>query len=222
MPNLRAPVVIRHPRERSSSDAPRRLRSGPTGDTVGVMRALIVVDVQNDFCEGGALAVAGGAAVASAISAYLHDGADYRHVVATQDFHIDPGDHFSEHPDYSSSWPPHCRAGSAGAQFHPNLDSARFDAVFRKGAYDAGYSGFQGVDASDTPLAEWLAQRNVDQIDVVGIATDHCVRRTAEEGAEAGLATRVLLDLTAGVGERSTAAAIEAMRAAGVEIVPGA
>jgi nicotinamidase/pyrazinamidase len=184
------------------------------------MRALIVVDVQNDFCEGGSLAVTGGAAVASAISEYLADGADYRHVVATQDFHIDPGDHFSDRPDYSSSWPLHCLAGSTGAQFHPALDSDRFDAVFRKGAYDAGYSGFEGIDESGTPLADWLAQHNVDQVDVVGIATDHCVRRTAEDAAQAGLATRVLLDLTAGVGEESTAAAIKALQAAGVAIVP--
>ncbi len=186
------------------------------------MRALIVVDVQNDFCEGGSLAVAGGAAVASAISEYLAERADYRHVVATQDFHIDPGDHFSDRPDYSTSWPPHCLAGSAGAQFHPDLDPGRFDAVFRKGAYDAGYSGFEGVDESGTPLADWLAHHNVDQVDVVGIATDHCVRRTAQDASRSGLATRVVLDLTAGVGEESTAAAIKALQAAGVEIVPSA
>jgi nicotinamidase/pyrazinamidase len=168
------------------------------------------------------LPVTGGAALAKAITAYLTAGTDYRHVVATQDFHIDPGDHFSDRPDYSSSWPPHCLAGSTGAQFHPGLDSARFDAVFRKGAYDAGYSGFEGFDESGTPLAEWLTQHDVDQVDVVGIATDHCVRRTAEDAAHAGLDTRVLLDLTAGVGEESTAAAIEAMRAAGVAIEPSA
>ncbi|HXY67237.1 MAG TPA: pyrazinamidase PncA [Mycobacterium sp.] len=186
------------------------------------MRALIVVDVQNDFCEGGSLPVAGGAALASAISEYLTGGADYRHVVATQDFHVDPGDHFSDRPDYSSSWPPHCLAGSAGAEFHPDLDAGRFEAVFRKGAYGAAYSGFEGVDDSGTPLADWLAQHDVDQVDVVGIATDHCVRRTAEDAAHAGLATRVLLDLTAGVGEESTAKAIKALRAAGVTIVPSA
>ncbi|MFZ0230947.1 MAG: pyrazinamidase PncA [Mycobacterium sp.] len=183
------------------------------------MRALIVVDVQKDFCEGGSLAVTGGAGLARAISAYLADGAEYRHVVATQDFHIDPGDHFSDHADYVSSWPPHCRAGSAGAEFHPDLDSGRFEAVFRKGAYDAGYSGFTGVDTSGTPLADWLRQRDVDQVDVVGIATDHCVRRTAEDAVREGLGTRVLVDLTAGVGEESTAAAVEALRAAGVTIV---
>jgi nicotinamidase/pyrazinamidase len=94
--------------------------------------------------------------------------------------------------------------------------------VFRKGAYDAGYSGFEGIDESGTPLADWLAQHSIDQVDVVGIATDHCVRRTAEDAAKAGLATRILLDLTAGVGEESTAAALNAMQAAGVAIVPRA
>ncbi|MGA9491578.1 MAG: isochorismatase family protein [Mycobacterium sp.] len=186
------------------------------------MRALIVVDVQKDFCEGGSLAVAGGAHVAGAISDYLAGGADYGHVVATQDFHVDPGDHFSDHPDYVSSWPPHCRAGSTGADFHPHLDDERFEAVFRKGAYDAGYSGFSGFDDAGTPLADWLRDREVDEVDVVGIATDHCVRRTAEDAAKHGLATRVLVDLTAGVGEQSTAEAIEALRAMGVTIAASA
>lgn len=115
------------------------------------MRALIIVDVQNDFCEGGAVPVAGGAAVAPAINAYLSSARGYRHVVATQDFHIDPGGHFSDRPDYSSTWPPHCVAGSAGAEFRPDLDTARIDAVFRKGAYSAGYSGFEGADENGTP-----------------------------------------------------------------------
>jgi nicotinamidase/pyrazinamidase len=183
------------------------------------MRALLVVDVQKDFCEGGSLAVAGGTALAVAIDAYLAAAAEYRHVVATQDFHIDPGDHFSDHPDYLSSWPPHCRAGTVGAEFHPGLDVGRFEAIFRKGAYDAGYSGFSGLDDRGTPLGDWLRQRHVDELDVVGIATDYCVRRTAEDAAAQGLATRVLLDLTVGVGEESTVAALQALRAAGVETV---
>ncbi len=90
------------------------------------MRALVIVDVQNDFCEGGSLAVAGGAAVARAISAYLAGpaaAAAYGHVVATQDHHIDPGTHFSDHPDYAASWPPHCVAGTGGADFHDDLET---------------------------------------------------------------------------------------------------
>jgi nicotinamidase/pyrazinamidase len=186
------------------------------------MRALIVVDVQNDFCEGGSLGVAGGAAVAAAINDYVAAGGDYRYAVATQDFHVDPGAHFSDRPDYSSSWPPHCQAGSVGAEFHPNLETGRIDAVFRKGAYAAAYSGFEGVDSAGTPLGDWLRRRGVDQVDVVGIATDHCVRDTAEDAVRKGLTTRVLLDLTVGVAETSTAAAIEALRTVGVTLLRNA
>jgi nicotinamidase/pyrazinamidase len=186
------------------------------------MRALIIVDVQNDFCEGGSLGVTGGGAVADAINDYLTAGGDFRYAVATQDFHIDPGDHFSERPDYTSSWPPHCLAGSTGAQLHPHLDLGRIDAIFRKGAYAAAYSGFEGVDDTGTPLAGWLRQHDVDEVDVVGIATDHCVRQTAEDAVREGLTTRVLLDLTVGVGEESTAAAVDALRTAGVVLVPSA
>ena len=185
------------------------------------MRALIIVDVQNDFCEGGSLAVSGGAALASAITGYLADEPGYDHVVATEDFHIDPGDHFSDRPDYRSSWPPHCIAESPGADFHPNLDISRIEAVFRKGAHAAAYSGFEGADGDGTPLLEWLRRRRVDEVDVVGIATDHCVRRTAEDAARAGLTTRVLVDLTAAVAADSAAEALAEMRSLGIELVGG-
>ena len=182
------------------------------------MRALIIVDVQNDFCEGGSLAVAGGAAVARAISDLLADGAGYGHVVATKDFHVDPGSHFSDHPDYAASWPPHCVAGTTGADFHPNLDTAAVEAVFRKGAHAAAYSGFEGFAEDGTSLAGWLRGHGVDQVDVVGIATDYCVHATAADAARMGFPTRVLLDLTAGVAPESTAKAIEDLRAAGVSL----
>lgn len=172
-----------------------------------------------DFCEGGSLAVTGGAALARAISDYLAEAADYHHVVATKDFHIDPGDHFSGTPDYSSSWPPHCVSGTPGADFHPSLDTSAIEAVFYKGAYTGAYSGFEGVDENGTPLLNWLRQRGVDEVDVVGIATDHCVRQTAEDAVRNGLATRVLVDLTAGVSADTTVAALEEMRTASVELV---
>jgi nicotinamidase/pyrazinamidase len=183
------------------------------------MRALIIVDVQNDFCEGGSLAVTGGAAVARAISEHTAgDARRYGHVVATKDFHIDPGAHFSDHPDYAATWPPHCVAGTSGSDFHPGLDTAPVEAVFRKGAHAAAYSGFEGTDESGTPLADWLRVRDVDEVDVVGIATDYCVHATAADAARAGFTTRVLLDLTAGVAPDSTAKAIEDLRAAHVEL----
>jgi nicotinamidase/pyrazinamidase len=186
------------------------------------MRALIIVDVQNDFCEGGSLPVHGGAALASAINRYLAGGPGYQHVVATKDFHVDPGAHFSDRPDYSSSWPPHCIAGSPGADFYPDLDTGPIEAVFAKGAHDAGYSGFEGVDADGIPLLEWLRRCGVDEVDVVGIATDHCVRRTAEDAVRAGLTTRVLVNLTAAAAPDSAAAALAEMRTAGIELVEAA
>jgi nicotinamidase/pyrazinamidase len=183
------------------------------------MRALIVVDVQNDFCEGGSLAVTGGAAVAAAISARLRTGGErWDHVVATRDHHVDPGAHFSEHPDFVDSWPPHCRTGTPGASFHPELDVAPIEAVFDKGRFTAAYSGFEGRTPEGAALRDWLAERGVTEVDVVGIATDHCVRATALDAAGAGFATTVLLDLCAGVAPDSTDRALTELRAAGVTV----
>jgi nicotinamidase/pyrazinamidase len=181
------------------------------------VRALIVVDVQNDFCEGGSLAVAGGAAVARAVTVLLA-GHDYDLVVATADHHIDPGPHFSEQPDYRESWPPHCVAGTFGAQFHPDFDPSALQAVFRKGHYSAAYSGFEGVTDDGVGLADWLRTRGVTEVDVVGIATDYCVRATATDAAREGFDTRVLLDYTAAVAAASVTEAIAALRDSGVTI----
>ena len=143
--------------------------------------------------------------------------------VATQDWHIDPGDHFSEDPDFVHSWPVHCLADGPGSDFHPMLDTSSVRAVFRKGAHTAAYSGFEGTtpgaDGDQVPLAVWLRANGVDAVDVVGIATDHCVRATALDAVAAGFATRVLLDLTAGVSPRTTQTAVDEMRTAGVELV---
>jgi nicotinamidase/pyrazinamidase len=185
------------------------------------MRALIIVDVQNDFCEGGSLAVAGGAAVARGITSLLaKPDHGYDHVIATKDFHIDPGGHFAAEPDYANSWPVHCVAESPGSDFHPELDTGQVEATFRKGAHAAAYSGFEGVDDDGTPLADWLRARGVDRVDVVGIATDYCVRSTAADAVANGFGTRVLLGLTAGVAPGSTAEAIESLRGAGVGVTP--
>ncbi|MEU6985569.1 isochorismatase family protein [Streptomyces sp. NPDC046332] len=187
-------------------------------------RALIVVDVQNDFCEGGSLAVAGGADVAAAITDLVGEaaGAAYQHVVATRDHHVAPGDHFSATPDYVTSWPVHCVAGTEGVGFHPNfapaVASGAIDAVFDKGAYEAAYSGFEGRDENGVTLAEWLRSHDVTEVDVVGIATDHCVRATALDSAREGFRTQVLLDLTAGVAKETTERALEELRGAGVEL----
>ncbi|WP_026924882.1 isochorismatase family protein [Glycomyces arizonensis] len=181
-------------------------------------RALIVVDVQNDFCEGGSLAVAGGAAVARGVTDLIGaEGDRWDHVVATRDWHIDPGLHFSAEPDFRDSWPPHCVVGTPGSHFHPDFDHSVAEAVFDKGAYEAAYSGFEG-SSGETGLAEWLRERGVDAVDVVGIATDHCVRATALDAAREGFATTVLLDYTAAVAEETRTAALAELEEAGVTI----
>ncbi|KAD3436325.1 isochorismatase family protein [Arthrobacter yangruifuii] len=199
-------------------------------------RALIIVDVQNDFCEGGSLAVAGGADLAGEITDYVEtSAARYDLVAATQDWHIEPGAHFSETPDFAQSWPPHCVAGTAGAQLHPDLDTELVDAFFRKGQYEAAYSGFEGVLAPDVevPLGEaeaepdtetlslddWLRENDVDEVVVVGLAADYCVRATALDAVAAGYTTAVIPELCRGIKRETTLAAWAECEDAGVEII---
>lgn len=180
-------------------------------------RTLIVVDVQNDFCEGGSLGVTGGADLASRVNDLIGSG-DYGTVVATRDHHIDPGSHFSDTPDFIDSWPRHCVAGTPGADLHEPLREAQFAAIFDKGEYDAGYSGFEGTSADDVPLADWLRQRNITEIDVCGIATEHCVRATALDGAREGFTVRVLSDLVAAVTPENVPAVTTELESAGVSL----
>jgi nicotinamidase/pyrazinamidase len=184
-------------------------------------RALIIVDVQNDFCEGGSLAVAGGAGVAAAISRLLAgEPGRWEHVVATKDYHIDPGPHFADRPDFVESWPPHCVVGTAGSEFHPDLATDRIEAIFHKGEHAAAYSGFEGhAGGGGEGLADWLRDRGVDTVELVGIATDHCVRATALDAVREGFDTTVLLDLTAGVAAQTTDAALRQLDTAGINLV---
>jgi nicotinamidase/pyrazinamidase len=189
-------------------------------------RALLVVDVQNDFCEGGSLPVMGGAAVAHRISELLHswtekvpNAPDYALAVATQDHHIDPGHHFSDEPDFVDSWPEHCVAGSDGVAFHPNLDPQPFDSIFLKGEYAAAYSGFEGKNHEGVSLADWLRQQGVTDVDICGIATDYCVRATTLDALREGFTVRVIEKLCAGVAPGTSAQAIDEVRAAGASVV---
>jgi nicotinamidase/pyrazinamidase len=189
-------------------------------------RALIVVDVQNDFCEGGSLAVAGGARVASDIGELLHhwtrqddQAPAYDHVVATKDHHIDPGRHWSREPDFVDTWPVHCQVGTDGEAFHPNLDPQPFDAIFLKGEHKAAYSGFEGETVDGVTLADWLREHKVDRIDICGIATDYCVRLTALDAHREGFDTRVLTSMCAGVADDTSARALAEMDDAGVTLV---
>lgn len=181
------------------------------------MNALIITDVQNDFCEGGSLAVVGGARVARAINDHLAT-TRYDHIVATKDFHIDPGSHFSESPDFRTSWPRHCVVGTTGAEFHPDLETAAIEAVFAKGQYSAAYSGFEGACERGIPLTDWLRQHGVGEVVVVGIATDYCVLATAQDAARAGFTTTVLEDLTAGVAPETSHKALADLQALGVDV----
>ena len=202
-------------------------------------KALIIVDVQNDFCAGGALATDRGAKVAALISEYVEDNHHrYEAVVATQDWHIDPGAHFSDTPDFVDSWPVHCVANTEGAEIHPNLDTDYIEAYFRKGRYEAAYSGFEGLQAPEesvmtgehepgatlddegpkTPLADWLDEHEIQDVDIVGIATDYCVLATAKDAVDAGYETRVLIDLTAPVHEDKLDEVITKMEDEGITV----
>ena len=188
-------------------------------------RALIVVDVQNDFCEGGSLPVTGGGQVARDVDALLRqwtaggpEAPGWDHVVATKDHHVDPGDHWSSEPDFATSWPVHCEVGTAGEQFHPDLDPTPFEAVFLKGRHEAAYSGFEGHDDDGATLADWLRRRGVTEVDVCGLATDHCVRATALDAVAAGFDTRLLSRLCAGVAPETTTAALSELEAHGVQV----
>ena len=212
-------------------------------------RALIIVDVQNDFCEGGSLAVPGGAKVAAAISEYVDaHHLQFDHIVATQDWHIDPGPHFSETPDFKDSWPPHCVAGTKGAELHPDLDTEYIQAYFQKGQFAAAYSGFEGLlapedavptgdrqpgtlsaragagDAEALAAAEdalglddWLPSHDVEDVVVVGIATDYCVMATSLDAVQAGYSVTVIRSLTAGIAEDLDDAVAE-MELGGVDV----
>ena len=203
----------------------RRAAAAPSGHTGAMPRALIVVDVQNDFCPGGTLAVDGGDRVAAAITAWLAaDGHRYDLVVATRDWHPSPAQapdfaHFADEPDWVDTWPRHCVAGTPGAEPHPSLVLPADAVVVRKGQVAAAYSGFEGYDGAGTPLAELLARRSIDAVDVVGLATDHCVRATALDARALGLAVDVRADLVAGVAPATTDRALAELRAAGVVVV---
>jgi nicotinamidase/pyrazinamidase len=189
-------------------------------------KALLIIDVQRDFCEGGALASSGGAAVAQKISDYLRlDQTHYDYVIASRDWHT-PGDLNDGHfpaagtgPDFVRTWPLHCLAGSDGAEYHPNLDVSLIDIHIKKGQSANGYSIFDGIDDSGKPFKALVSELKIGEFDVVGIATDYCVRASALDALANGQKVQVLTSLTAGVSDESTKAAVDEMVAAGVKLV---
>jgi nicotinamidase/pyrazinamidase len=180
----------------------------------------LVVDVQRDFCEGGSLAVAGGAAVAAGITGFIAEWSGrYRIVVATRDWHVDPGRHFAapgEQPDFVERWPVHCVAGSPGASFHPDLVLPPDAIVVSKGAFGAAYSGFEGSDFSGRDLGQILRDAGAASVDIVGIATSYCVRATALDAVRSGVNTTVLTAMTADVDAAATPATLRELESAGV------
>lgn len=185
--------------------------------------ALLIVDVQNDFTEGGALAVAGGDAVATGISEYLaaHAG-DYELIIASRDWHDadnDNGGHFADEPDYVDTWPVHCVAETEGADYDPLLVTDAITHHVRKGQGKPAYSMFEGTTEDGKTMVELLSEHGILTADVVGIATDHCVRATSLDAMRNGVHVRVLLNLIAGVDEEASNAALAEMAYTGAELV---
>jgi len=185
--------------------------------------ALIVVDVQPTFTEGGELAVEGGNDVAQRIADYVAaTHGRYETIITTQDWHIEPGAHFSDTPDYVDTWPRHGVAGTPNAELHPALANINAGVHIKKGQFEAAYSGFDGTDERDHPLNDVLQEFGVTDLDICGIAESHCVKETALDAIQNGYRTRVLTDLTVPVSPDQGEKAREAMARAGVELVNSA
>lgn len=188
--------------------------------------AVFIIDVQNDFCEGGALACEGGAAVAGKITAYLQENPGrYDFVIASRDWHTPDdanGGHFppaGQEPDFVDTWPLHCLAGQSGAEYHENLDTSLIDIHIKKGQGAPGYSIFEGVTETGEALTDLLPRLEITEVDVVGIATDYCVRASSLDALAQGLKVRVITSLTAGVSSQSSEAAIDEMVDAGAQVL---
>ena len=189
-------------------------------------KILFIIDVQNDFCEGGSLACSGGAAAAAAITEYLNSSrANYDAVIASRDWHDaenDNGGHIAwppAQPDFVDSWPPHCIAGTTGADYHPNLDTGFIDFHIRKGQGKPAYSIFEGQTPEGQPLPALLDELNATEIDVVGIATDYCVLASALDAIDSGRNVRVITSLTAAVDSKTAETAIDRLVDSGVQVV---
>jgi nicotinamidase/pyrazinamidase len=188
-------------------------------DTTRSPCAIIVVDPQPDFFEGGSLPIPGATAASYRIAAFLHERhADFDLTIVTQDWHLNPGDHWSSEPDFVSTWPVHCAANTLGAEIHESLADVHWDAVIHKGMHEAAFSGFDGEGFDGATLNEVLSSSNIHNVTVVGFATDYCVRATALDARALGMNVRVKLDLCAGVDPATTASAIAEMLSVGIEV----
>lgn len=185
--------------------------------------ALLAVDLQSDFVQGGSLPVPNGLQVAAQVARHIrHFKTEYQFVVASRDYHEDPQNHFSASPDYTNTWPPHCVIGTPGAAFVPPIQNLvrekLIQAVVSKGRHEAAYSAFEGVDARGHYLLDVLREQRIDHIDVCGIATDYCVRASALDARKNAFQVRILVNLCAAVTEATGLQAIEEMKAAGCQV----
>ena len=187
-------------------------------------RALFIIDVQNDFTEGGALGVVGGAAVAAGVTDLLARHRDeYALIVASRDWHTpdhDNGGHFAldAEPDFVDTWPPHSVAGTPGAEYHPAFDTSEVHVHIRKGQGVPAYSIYEGTDDAGASISEVLTSHGITDIDVVGIATDYCVRSSVLDARQNGFGVRVLDGMHAGVAPDTSEAAVAEMASAGAEL----
>ncbi|TDN92124.1 isochorismatase family protein [Microbacterium sp. BK668] len=185
-------------------------------------KALFIVDVQNDFTEGGALGVTGGDEVAGRITRYLEGHAgEYALIVASRDWHDadnDNGGHFHPEPDYIDTWPVHCVSGTEGAEYDEGLDTSSVTHHVKKGQGQPAYSLFEGTTDEGEKVSELLEAAGVVDVDIAGIATDYCVRASALDAIEHGRRVRVLTDLVAGVAAASSEAALAELAHAGAEL----
>lgn len=189
-------------------------------------RALLIIDVQNDFCEGGSLAVEGGASVAAGITELLNKAKNqYDVVIASRDWHdasSDNGGHFAasgEAPDFVSTWAVHCVAESFGAEYHSALERDLVDFHVKKGQGKPAYSIFEGTTPDGEDFPDLLQRLGVTSVDVVGLATDYCVQASALDSRENGLSVRVLSKLIAGVNTETSSKALSRMANSGCEII---
>ncbi|MEV8358965.1 isochorismatase family protein [Microbacterium sp. NPDC076895] len=186
-------------------------------------KALLIVDVQNDFTEGGALGVEGGDAVAERISRYLVTHAEeYDIIVASRDWHHadhDNGGHFHPEPDFVDTWPVHCVSGTEGAEYDPAFDTASVTHHVKKGQGEPAYSLFEGTTDDGAKVSDLLTEHGILEVDVAGIATDYCVRASALDAIAHGRRVRVITNLVAGVAAESSDAALAEVAYAGAELV---
>lgn len=183
-------------------------------------RALILVDIQPTFCEGGALGIEGGNRVARDAAEYVRINRDnYRVVISTQDWHIDPGSHFSQDPNFVDTWPPHGVAGTDEAELHPAIAELP-DIRVKKGQYSAAYSGFEGTTEEGEPLGAILDNFDITAVDIIGLAQSHCVKDTALDAMAKVRQVRVFTDLTVPVSAELGEQAALIMEGAGIIQLP--